>query len=493
MDRSFQRQNDESRERLARLAATLTPTQLSIDMGEGWTVASAVGHMGFWDRWQGDRWEDMLAGRWTADSESVLAAEHLANEALHPYWARTTSTDVCALAVEAATRLDALVASAPDALVESLEGTPISFLLHRHRHRNEHLDHIERSIAAAAARSAAAAVVDGQSFAERNAASRRRLAAVVERLRAEDMALPTEPTEEGSWNVAQVLGHMAFWDRSLEVRWRMARDASDAGAAGVAGDAGAAAAAEAARIEPTYLPGGITEAVNRPLATLIGAWTEKLGLAVGAEAVAAAESLDPLIEELADRLPAGTAAVLPRVLDRSIHRQSHLDQIERALTAARPSPAAPDSGFRVRNDETRARLAVLAASLTPADLSRPVGDGGWSVGVVLGHMAFWDRFLAARWRSALASGATQPVSVPHEMADLLNDGLVSSWTALAAADPRAVAAELVAAADEVDSIVASLPASVPVELILAERPALLDRSLHRTEHLADLDRALGRG
>jgi uncharacterized damage-inducible protein DinB len=484
MDRSFQRQNDESRERLARLAATLTPTQLSIDIGKGWTVASAVGHMGFWDRWQEDRWEDMLAGRWTADSESVLAAEHLANEALHPYWAGTTSTDVCALAVEAATRLDALVASAPDALVGSLEGTPISFLLHRHRHRNEHLDHIERSIAAAADRAAAAAA-DGQSFAERNAASRRRLAAVVERLRAEDMALPTEPTEEGSWSVAQVLGHMAFWDRSLEVRWRMARDASVAAAADEA-------AAEAARIEPTYLPGGINEAVNRPLATLIGAWTEKLGLAAGAEAVAAAESLDPLIEELADRLPAGTAAVLPRVLDRSIHRLSHLDQIERALTADRPCTAAPDAGFRVRNDEMRARLAVLAASLTPADLSRPVGDGGWSVGVVLGHMAFWDRFLAARWRSALASGATQPVSVSHEMADLLNDGLVSSWTALAAADPRAVAAEVVAAADEVDSIVSSLPASVRVGVILAERPALLDRSLHRTEHLADLDLALGR-
>ena len=80
MDRSFQRQNDDSRERLARLVATLTPTQLSIDLGEGWTVASALGHMGFWDRWQGDRWEEMLAGKWTADSESILKAERLKRE-----------------------------------------------------------------------------------------------------------------------------------------------------------------------------------------------------------------------------------------------------------------------------------------------------------------------------------------------------------------------------------------------------------------------------
>jgi len=48
-NRSFERANDESRDRLARLAATLTPTQLHVDLGEGWTVSSALAHMGFWD------------------------------------------------------------------------------------------------------------------------------------------------------------------------------------------------------------------------------------------------------------------------------------------------------------------------------------------------------------------------------------------------------------------------------------------------------------
>jgi hypothetical protein len=314
MNRSFERQNDESRERLARLVATLTPTQLSIDLGEGWTVASGLAHMGFWDRWQADRWEAMLAGTWTADSESVRAAEHLADEALHPYWAGARAADIPKLALEAATRLDALIASAPENLAEPLEGTSIAFLLHRHRHRGDHLDHIERSIAAAAT------TTDG-SWAEKNAASRRRLAAVVERLRVEDLALPTEPTEEGSWTVAQVLGHMAFWDRSLEARWEMAREA----------------ASESGPLEPTYLPDGVSEAVNRPLATLLASWTERLGVAVGEEAVAAADSLDAVIEELAPRLPAGTAAVLPRLVDRSIHRNSHLDQIKRGLAAGRPA------------------------------------------------------------------------------------------------------------------------------------------------------------
>jgi hypothetical protein len=48
-------------------------------------VASALALAGFWDRWQAARWTEMLTGRWTADDSSVIAAEHLANDALHPY------------------------------------------------------------------------------------------------------------------------------------------------------------------------------------------------------------------------------------------------------------------------------------------------------------------------------------------------------------------------------------------------------------------------
>ena len=61
-DRSFQQANKESVERLARLAARLTPSDLEADLGEGWTVASGLAHMGFWDRWQAERWTLMLAG-----------------------------------------------------------------------------------------------------------------------------------------------------------------------------------------------------------------------------------------------------------------------------------------------------------------------------------------------------------------------------------------------------------------------------------------------
>jgi hypothetical protein len=295
---------------MARLFATLTPAQMAIDLGGGWTVASAVAHAGFWDRWQAARWQEMLAGRWSADDASVIAAEHLANQALDPYWAGVAAADVPALALEAATRLDALAAQAPDDLVDALEGGPSAYLLHRHRHRSDHLDQIQRGLDAAVA---PPSVPADRSFIEKNASSRQRLASIVERLRATDLQLPT-------------------------------------------------------------------------------------------------------------------------------------------------------------------------------------ADGAWTVGQVLGHLAFWDRFLAARWRAALAAGpGEQPASLPHELADMLNDGLPPTWGAMAAGAGRVTIGDALAAAEAVDGIIARLPVETPVEAILAERPALLDRSIHRLEHLAAIDLALTHG
>jgi hypothetical protein len=116
------------------------------------------------------------------------------------------------------------------------------------------------------------------------------------------------------------------------------------------------------------------------------------------------------------------------------------------------------------------------------------------VGQVLGHLAFWDRFLAARWRAALAAGpGEQPASLPHELADMLNDGLPPTWGAMAAGAGRVTIGDALAAAEAVDGIIARLPVETPVEAILAERPALLDRSIHRLEHLAAIDLALTHG
>jgi hypothetical protein len=88
----------------------------------------------------------MLAGSWTADDASVLDAEDLANEALAPYWAAIETATVPALALDAAAAVDQLIAQAPDSMVTRLHGSPSQFLLHRHRHRREHLGWIRRDL-----------------------------------------------------------------------------------------------------------------------------------------------------------------------------------------------------------------------------------------------------------------------------------------------------------------------------------------------------------
>jgi riboflavin biosynthesis pyrimidine reductase len=476
-DRSFEQANDESRARLSELIHSLTPEQMAVDLGSGWTVASALAHTGFWDRWQAERWSQILAGKWSAEDDSVIAAEHLANEALHPYWAGIEAEYVPALALAAATRIDSLIAAAPDAVVDRIEGTAADYILHRYRHRNDHLDHIARSITAAsdtAADRAGAATAADRVFIAKNAASRRHLASLVERLRESDLRLLTE---EGGWTIAQALGHLAFWDRSMATRWRLAADA--------AGDGGA--------IEPIGIPDTMTDAINLPLAALLDTWTSQIGIGIGRQAVEAADSVDALVLELAGRLPEGLAVERQSLVNRWSHREAHLEEIEKALSAVRPEATAVDRAYLDRNASSLARLRGVLGGLTAADLARSAGDGEWTIGQIIGHLTFWDRFLAARWRAALAGGpGEQPSYMPHELADLLNDGLPPTWNAFASTPGDAVSAEALAAAEEVDGIIAALPDLMPIASILNERPALLDRSSHRLSHVGQIERVLGR-
>lgn len=146
VDRGHERANEESRAEVADLVAALTRPQLVADLGEGWSALSHLAHLGFWDRWQAERWRSILAGTWRAESASLLDAEDLANEALWSYWAAIRTADVPPMALEAAVVVDQLIARAPDSLVAQLDGSPDQFLLHRHRHRREHLGWIKRDL-----------------------------------------------------------------------------------------------------------------------------------------------------------------------------------------------------------------------------------------------------------------------------------------------------------------------------------------------------------
>ena len=138
------------------------------------------------------------------------------------------------------------------------------------------------------------------------------------------------------------------------------------------------------------------------------------------------------------------------------------------------------------NDRERARLAALADRLTDDQLARLL-DGGWTVAALLAHVAFWDRFVLARWQRALAEGTTV-ASLDEPIQELINTAAVADWLAV----PSRAARQAVEAAEALDRTIAALPPTVVAEIRARGLPRLLDRSIHRREHLDAIEAALRR-
>jgi DinB superfamily len=144
-------------------------------------------------------------------------------------------------------------------------------------------------------------VTESSNYLAENAATRERLQSVASRLSDADLARPVGE----SWTVASTFVHLAFWDwcrLALLQRWELL---------GV----------EAAQFVPDDVNAGV-----QALAMAIPA-RETIQLAMKA-----AQAVDHEIEMLPAELAAAIeASGNTRVLRRSIHRNLHLDDIEKAL------------------------------------------------------------------------------------------------------------------------------------------------------------------
>ncbi len=135
-----------------------------------------------------------------------------------------------------------------------------------------------------------------------NATERERLRALVARLSDADLIR----TVEHGWTVAAVLVHLAFWDRNrLATLRQWQRDG---------------------QAPPS---GGSPDPINEAIAELSRAIPPR---AAARLAVEAAEAIDRALEQLPPEMVATIeAAGMMRLLNRSLHRRDHLDQIKRAL------------------------------------------------------------------------------------------------------------------------------------------------------------------
>jgi hypothetical protein len=142
--------------------------------------------------------------------------------------------------------------------------------------------------------------------------------------------------------------------------------------------------------------------------------------------------------------------------------------------------ADPNRGHLERNAAELERLRGLGARLLAGEL-RPRLAGEWTPAAVFAHLAFWDRFVVARWDRHDREGVIE--ELPDATTDLVNDAGLPLWRVL---EPAAAVALAMDAASQVCGRIAALPPAA-VELALrTDRLWMLDRSFHWTPHLDEL-------
>jgi uncharacterized damage-inducible protein DinB len=143
-DRSYVETNKESLDRLRAFVERATDEDLARPMDDGWTVASVLGHMAFWDL----RIVTALE-RWGPDGSGPFPTYHddavdWINDAAKPIISALEPRAAARVALEAAGAADRDVAAMSDELIEKNEATGGYINTDRADHRGEHLDEIEK-------------------------------------------------------------------------------------------------------------------------------------------------------------------------------------------------------------------------------------------------------------------------------------------------------------------------------------------------------------
>ena len=142
------------------------------------------------------------------------------------------------------------------------------------------------------------------------------------------------------------------------------------------------------------------------------------------------------------------------------------------------------NAFTSENRAWREKLSALCQRISDADIGRAAGGPGWTVGGLLGHLAFWDEralVLLDKWKH------TEMGPSPNDI-DVLNDSLRPFLNALSPAVTRRLAVEKALA---IDTAIDSLEADYLARVESLGKPVRLDRAAHRKHHMEQIEKALG--
>jgi hypothetical protein len=145
VDRSHVEQNRSQLDRLRALVGRLRDQDLARPMPAGWTVASVLGHLAFWDQ----RVLDLLE-RWTKEGKEPGAMREVdvdwINDATKPLLLAIPPRHAAELTLRIAEAVDRAVERLPDGIIarNAAAGGPVNLV--RADHRRTHLDEIEQAL-----------------------------------------------------------------------------------------------------------------------------------------------------------------------------------------------------------------------------------------------------------------------------------------------------------------------------------------------------------
>jgi mycothiol maleylpyruvate isomerase-like protein len=144
-ERSYLAENDTERGRLRALVERLTDAELARPLPAGWTIASVLAHLAFWDQRALvllERWQQTGVAPRSADEADV----DWINDAAKPLCLALPPRAAAHVALATAEAIDGKVRALRPELAKAATapGSPVS--LRRAEHRRAHLDEIERSL-----------------------------------------------------------------------------------------------------------------------------------------------------------------------------------------------------------------------------------------------------------------------------------------------------------------------------------------------------------
>ena len=140
MERSFVKENARERERLISLVESLKDEELSLPLGDDWTIAIALAHLAFWDQRS-----LFLVRKWKKSGEVEFSPIDMdvTNDSLLGLWRALPPRIAASLAVSSAEEVDRELEETPSDLITKIESIGEKNRVYRSVHRKMHIDQIE--------------------------------------------------------------------------------------------------------------------------------------------------------------------------------------------------------------------------------------------------------------------------------------------------------------------------------------------------------------